>query len=206
MGFSPISTEYLSEENCKNPQMFYPLVVKVCSDCFLVQTEVYADPKKIFDNYKYLSSNSQAWLNHAKAYTDMIIERLNLGENSLVTEIASNDGYLLQYFHARGIKNFGVEPASNLAQLSRERGFDVVCDFFNTDTAQKLVQQKGNADLIVGNNVLAHVPNINDFVSALKIMLKPEGTITMEFPHIMKLISEMQFDTVYHEHFSRIYR
>lgn len=202
LGLSPISNEYLSAENSRKGQMFYPLHARVCSDCFLVQADAYSSPEKIFNDYKYLSSNSQMWLKHAEEYVDMITDRLSLNENSLITEIASNDGYLLQYFNKKGLKNYGVEPASNVAEIARQKGIDVVCDFFGTQLAQKLSGERGKSDLILGNNVLAHVPDINGFVEGLNILLKDSGTITMEFPHLLNLIKEMQFDTIYHEHFS----
>lgn len=202
LGLSPISNEYLSAENSRKGQMFYPLHARVCSECFLVQADAYSSPEKIFDDYKYLSSNSQMWLRHAENYVNMIIGRLSLDENSLITEIASNDGYLLQYFNKKGLKNYGVEPAANAAEIARQKGIDVVCDFFGTETAKKLAEERGKSDLILGNNVLAHVPDINGFVEGMKILLKDSGTITMEFPHLLNLIKEMQFDTIYHEHFS----
>ncbi len=202
LGLSPISNEYLSAENSRKGQMFYPLHARVCSECFLVQADAYSSPEKIFDDYKYLSSNSQMWLRHAENYVNMIIGRLSLDENSLITEIASNDGYLLQYFNKKGLKNYGVEPAANAAEIARQKGIDVVCDFFGTETAKKLAEERGKSDLILGNNVLAHVPDINGFVEGMKVLLKDSGTITMEFPHLLNLIKEMQFDTIYHEHFS----
>lgn len=202
LGLSPVSTEYLSVDSSLKGEMFYPLHVRVCSECFLVQADVYSSPEKIFNDYKYLSSNSQAWLQHAEAYVDMITGKLALDENSLITEIACNDGYLLQYFNKRGLKNYGVEPAENVADIARGKGIDVECDFFGAELAEKLVQKRGRSDLILGNNVLAHVPDINGFVEGMKILLKPLGTITMEFPHLLNLIKQIQFDTIYHEHFS----
>lgn len=204
LGLSPVSTEYLSVENSKKGEMFYPLHVKVCSDCFLVQAEVYSTPEKIFNDYRYLSSNSKMWLKHAENYVNMITERLNLDSNSMVAEIASNDGYLLQYFNKIGIKNYGIEPAENCAEIARKKGINVVCDFFNDSLAEKLSAEGKKADLILGNNVLAHVPDINSFVEGMKLLLKENGTITMEFPHLLNLINEVQFDTIYHEHFSYI--
>lgn len=204
LGLSPVSTEYLSVENSKKGEMFYPLNVKVCSECFLVQAEVYSTPEKIFNDYRYLSSNSNMWLKHAENYVNMISDRLNLNSNSIVAEIASNDGYLLQYFNKKGIKNYGIEPAENCAEIARKKGIEVVCDFFNDILAKKLSAEGKKADLILGNNVLAHVPDINGFVEGMKILLKENGTITMEFPHLLNLIREVQFDTIYHEHFSYI--
>lgn len=202
LGLSPVSTEYLSKENSKKGEMFYPLHVQVCSQCFLVQAEVYSSPEKIFNDYRYLSSNSMMWLNHAKNYVSMITKKLNLDNNSQVVEIASNDGYLLQYFNEIGIKNYGIEPAENCAEIARKKGIDVVCDFFGKEMAEKLSIERGKADLILGNNVLAHVPDINGFVEGISILLKSTGSVTMEFPHLLNLIKYVQFDTIYHEHFS----
>lgn len=204
LSLSPISTEYLSVENSNNGEMFYPLRVNVCTECFLVQAEVYSMPEKIFNDYKYLSSNSNMWLKHAENYVTMINKKLALDSNSLITEIASNDGYLLQYFEKLKIKNYGIEPAENCAEIARKKGINVVCDFFNKNLAEKLSDVRGKSDLILGNNVLAHVPDINDFIAGMKILLKSSGTITMEFPHLLNLINEVQFDTIYHEHFSYI--
>lgn len=202
LGLSPISNEYLREENLDKGQYFYPLVVKVCDKCFLVQALEYQKPEEIFSDYKYFSSFSTSWLEHCKEYVDMIIERLKLNEQSLVYELACNDGYLLQYFKPYKIPICGVEPAQNVAEEARRRGIDVEVEFWGEDTATKTVKKRGRADLIIGNNVLAHVPDINSFVEGVRCALKEEGTVTMEFPHLEKLMKLNQFDTIYHEHFS----
>jgi len=183
-------------------ERFYPLHVYVCQDCFLVQLETYVSPEDIFIEYAYFSSYSDTWLQHAQAYTDMIVKRLGLGRHSHVVEIASNDGYLLQYFVQQGIPTLGVEPAANVAQAARARGIPTIAAFFSEAMAHKLCAEQGQADLIIGNNVLAQVPDLNDFVAGMQILLKPHGVITMEFPHLMRLIESNQFDTIYHEHFS----
>jgi len=183
-------------------ECFYPLHTYVCQNCFLVQLETYVSPADIFTEYAYFSSYSDTWLQHAKAYTDMIVGRLDLGCTSHIVEIASNDGYLLQYFVQRGIPALGVEPAANVAQAAISKGIPTVVAFFSETTAQKLCAEHGPADLIIGNNVLAHVPELNDFVAGMKVLLKPHGVVTMEFPHLMRLMAGNQFDTIYHEHFS----
>jgi hypothetical protein len=183
-------------------ERFYPLHVYVCQDCFLVQLETYVSPEDIFIEYAYFSSYSDTWLQHAQVYTDMIVKRLGLGRHSRVVEIASNDGYLLQYFVQRGILPLGVEPAANVAQAALAKGIPTVVTFFSKATARKLCAEQGQADLIIGNNVLAQVPDLNDFVAGMQILLKPHGVITMEFPHLIRLIESNQFDTIYHEHFS----
>ncbi len=181
---------------------FYPLHCFVCSSCFLVQLEEFESPSQIFDDYAYFSSYSETWLQHAKQYTDYIIRRLNLNNQSFVVEIASNDGYLLQNFVARDIHVLGIEPATNVAQVALEKGISTLINFFTRDLASEMAEQGKRADLIIGNNVLAHVPSLNDFVAGLKILLKPDGVITLEFPHLMRLMAENQFDTIYQEHFS----
>ena len=178
---------------------FYPLKIFVCSECKLVQVDEYKKSDDIFDNdYAYFSSYSTSWLAHAKDYVESMTNRLSLDENSKVTEIASNDGYLLQFFQEKNIPCVGIEPTSNTAAIAREKGIDVIGDFFGSALAKTL----DKSDLILGKNVLAHVPDINDFVKGLKTALKPHGTVTMEFPHLLNLIKENQFDTIYHEHFS----
>jgi SAM-dependent methyltransferase len=181
---------------------FYPLLVWVCGRCFLVQLQEYVSPAEIFTEYAYFSSYSSSWLKHARDYTEMAIRRFDLGPRSRVVEIASNDGYLLQYFVERGVPVLGVEPAANVARAAVERGVPTVVRFFGRETAGDLVREHGAADLIVGNNVLAHVPDVNDFVAGLEVLLARGGTITMEFPHLWRLMEENQFDTIYHEHFS----
>lgn len=202
LGLSPISNEYITKEHLERGQYFYPLEVKVCDECFLAQAMMYEKPENIFTDYKYFSSFSTSWLVHCHNYVEMIIDRLNLGKSSMVYEIACNDGYLLQYFKPHEIPVCGVEPAENVAKEAKKKGIDVEVDFFSNDTAPVLVKSRGKADLIIGNNVLAHVPDIGGFVAGLKILLKPEGTITMEFPHLKQLMQLNQFDTIYHEHFS----
>jgi 2-polyprenyl-3-methyl-5-hydroxy-6-metoxy-1,4-benzoquinol methylase len=181
---------------------FYPLHTYVCDSCFLVQLEEYVAPKEIFSEYAYFSSYSDAWLEHAKNYVEMITDKLELNERSQVVEVASNDGYLLQYFAQRGIPVLGVEPAANVAEVAIGKGIPTVVKFFGLETVNELVTKKKHADLLIGNNVLAQVPDLNGFVESMKILLKPSGVITMEFPHLMKLMDRNQFDTIYHEHFS----
>ena len=199
---SPLCESFLTAEQLNQMEPFYPLHAYVCERCFLVQLQKYVHPATIFTEYAYFSSYSDSWLHHAKSYTDLMVERFNVGANSQVVEIASNDGYLLQYFLEKGIRVLGIEPAVNVAQAALKRGIPTIMKFFGTTTAQKLSAELGKADLLLGNNVLAHVPDLNDFVAGMKIMLKPKGLITMEFPHLMKLMEENQFDTIYHEHFS----
>ncbi len=199
---SPLCESFLSAGDLNRMEPFYPLRVRVCEKCFLVQLQEYVSPAEIFTEYAYFSSYSTSWLKHAKDYTDMAAERFDLGPKSRVVEIASNDGYLLQYFVEMGIPVLGVEPAANVAKAAEERGVPTVVRFFGGQTAADLALDPGVADLIVGNNVLAHVPDINDFVGGLEILLAPDGVVTMEFPHLWRLIEENQFDTIYHEHFS----
>jgi hypothetical protein len=195
----PASNSYLLKEQLNEPEVFYPLKIFVCSNCKLVQIDEYKKSSDIFDNdYAYFSSYSTSWLAHAKDYVDSMTERLSLDQNSKVIEIASNDGYLLQFFKEKNIPCLGIEPTSNTAAVAREKGIEVIGEFFGSSLANTLEK----SDLILGKNVLAHVPDINDFVKGLKIALKSSGTATMEFPHLMNLINENQFDTIYHEHFS----
>jgi hypothetical protein len=203
----PPSNAYLTETQCNEPETFYPLKVLVCEACFLVQIDEYAKFSDIFNHqYAYFSSYSRSWLVHCKAYTDKIIERFNYNTDSLVVEIASNDGYLLQYFKEKNIPVLGIEPTANTAAVAIKKGIPTVIDFFGEKLAKQLVKEGKKADLIAGNNVLAHVPDINDFVKGLKILLKGEntegGVITLEFPHLLQLIRHNQFDTIYHEHYS----
>ncbi len=202
LGMSPLCESFLSADQLNQMEPFYPLHVYVCENCFLVQLQEYVSPENIFTEYAYFSSYSDSWLQHAKAYTDLIAERFNIDPESLVVELASNDGYLLQYFVQKGIPVLGVEPAANVAQAAIKKGIPTVVKFFGTRTAHELSSERGKADLLLGNNVLAHVPDLNDFVAGMKILLKPSGVITMEFPHLMRLMNENQFDTIYHEHFS----
>ena len=202
LGMSPLCQDHVKPEEVNQMEPFYPLHAYVCKTCFLVQLEEFVSPSVIFSDYAYFSSYSDTWLQHAKAYTDLMVERFKLNEKSQVIEIASNDGYLLQYFMDKAIPVLGIEPAPNVAEAALKKGIPTLVKFFGEKTAREVVKDKGKADLVLGNNVLAHVPDINDFVSGMKIVLKPEGIITMEFPHLMRLVAENQFDTIYHEHFS----
>ena len=202
LGMSPLSNAYLKLDTINKAEKFYPLHAYVCDKCFLVQLEEFETPDHIFSDYAYFSSYSETWLHHAENYTELMIKRFGLNENSQVIEIASNDGYLLQYFQKEGIPVLGIEPAANVAKVAEEKGIPSLVKFFGVSTAQELVAQGIQADLLLGNNVLAHVPDLNDFVAGMKIVLKPDGILTMEFPHVLRLILQNQFDTIYHEHFS----
>jgi len=202
LGMSPLSNAYIQKENLFAKENFYPLNVFVCETCFLAQLEEFETPEQIFEEYAYFSSYSDSWLQHAKKYVDVITERFQLTSEQLVVEIASNDGYLLQYFLQKEISVLGIEPAANVVAVAEEKGVPSIVRFFGKKLATELVAQGKQADLLLGNNVLAHVPDINDFVSGLKFLLKPTGIITMEFPHLLKLMDGNQFDTIYHEHFS----
>ena len=196
---APPSNSYLTLEQLDEPEIFYPLKVLVCEKCFLVQVDEYQKSDKIFDaNYAYFSSMSHSWVAHAEHYVEMIVSKQKLTSHSHVIEIASNDGYLLQFFKSKEIPCLGIEPTKSTADVARSKGIDVIEEFFG----EKLAKTLRKADLILGNNVLAHVPNINDFVKGLKVALKQDGIITMEFPHLLNLIEKSQFDTIYHEHFS----
>jgi 2-polyprenyl-3-methyl-5-hydroxy-6-metoxy-1,4-benzoquinol methylase len=199
---SPLCESYVTAEQLNQMEAFYPLHVYVCDRCFLVQLQEYVSPQDIFTEYAYFSSYSDSWLQHAKNYTENVIARFRLHSYTQVVEIASNDGYLLQYFLAKGINVLGIEPAANVAKVAIKKGIPTVVKFFGKNTANELAADGTQADLLVANNVLAHVPDINDFVAGAKILLKPQGVITMEFPHLMRLMEENQFDTIYHEHFS----
>jgi len=199
---SPLSNAFLREEQLDCFEKFFPLHVYVCSSCFLVQLPEFECPEHIFTDYAYFSSYSDTWLAHARKYVDLVTSRFGLGEHSLAVEVASNDGYLLQYLQARGIPVLGIEPAQNVAGAAIARGIPTLVRFFGASVARELVSEGIRADLLLGNNVLAHVPDLNDFVEGLRILLKPEGVITMEFPHLLRLMRENQFDTIYHEHFS----
>lgn len=200
---SPASNSYLTEQQLSQPETYYPLKVFVCSHCFLVQVDEYKSFDSIFDNnYAYFSSYSTSWLAHCKNYVEKMVQELSLTENSQVVEIASNDGYLLQYFLPHQVKVLGIEPTKNTADVAILKGIPCITEFFGEKLATQLSQKGRRADLLIGNNVLAHVPNINDFVKGLKILLSDSGTITMEFPHLIELIENNQFDTIYHEHFS----
>ena len=202
LGMSPPCESYVSFEQVNHMEPFYPLCVYVCERCFLVQLQEYISSQAIFSHYAYFSSYSTSWLQHAERYVTMISERLGLGSQSKVVELASNDGYLLQYFKQRGIPCLGIEPAANVAAAAQAKGIETVVAFFGRETAQKLRDEGLQADLLLGNNVLAHVPDINSFVGGMQVLLAPGGVITMEFPHLVRLMEGNQFDTIYHEHFS----
>jgi SAM-dependent methyltransferase len=201
LGMSPLANSYLPPERANAMEPFYPLRALVCGRCFLVQLEEFETPEHIFSDYAYFSSYSSSWLEHSKAYSELMIERFGLDASSHVVEIASNDGYLLQYFQERHISVLGVEPAANVAKVALQKGIPTLVEFFGVDTATSLAAES-SADLLLGNNVLAHVPDLNDFVAGMQILLKPGGVITMEFPHLMSLMNDNQWDTIYHEHFS----
>jgi len=202
LGSTAISNAFVTEDVVKTRECIYPLKVLVCDNCFLVQVDEFQKKEEIFSSdYVYFSSVSDYWLAHCKKYVEAVIPRFNLNSESLVVEIASNDGYLLQYFKEKNVPALGIEPTQSTAQIAINRGIDTVVEFFDEDLATKLAPSK-KADLILGNNVLAHVPNLNSFVRGLKILLKPQGVMTFEFPHLMKLIEKTEFDTIYHEHFS----
>lgn len=202
LGMSPLCESYVSAEQLNHMEPFYPLHAYVCGNCFLVQLEEYVSPQEIFSEYAYFSSYSDSWVQHARNYTEMIIERLALDRQSRIVELASNDGYLLQHFVERGFCCLGIEPAANVARVAEQKGIPTLVKFFGRQTARELVEEKKQADLIIGNNVLAQVPDVNDFLGGVKILLKPQGVVTMEFPHLMRLMERNQFDTIYHEHFS----
>jgi SAM-dependent methyltransferase len=203
LGFAPPSNAYLTQADLSKPEKYYPLKIKVCDQCWLVQTEDYAQADELFSpEYAYFSSTSAGWLAHAKRYAEKVTNELGLNAQSLVIEVASNDGYLLKNFVAAGIPCLGIEPTDSTAAAAERLGIPVVREFFGEALGQQLTVKGQQADLIVGNNVYAHVPDINDFTRGLKAALKPSGTITLEFPHLMRLIEQTQFDTVYHEHFS----
>ena len=203
LGMSPLSNAFVGPERLADSELFFPLHVYVCHQCWLVQLPEHESPKQIFDErYAYFSSYSDSWLAHAHRYTEDMTARFGLGAQSLVVEIASNDGYLLQYFGQRGVPALGIEPAENCAAVARNKGIETLTRFFGVDTARELASQGRRADLLLGNNVLAHVPDLNDFVAGLPLLLKPQGVVTMEFPHLLNLIRQNQFDTIYHEHYS----
>jgi len=202
LGMSPLCESYVDSGNLNQMEPFYPLHAYVCDGCFLVQLEEYVNPADIFSEYAYFSSYSNHWLKHAKNYAEMIIRRMDLNDRSKVIELGSNDGYLLQYFVQKGICALGIDPAANVAVAAEKIGVPTVVKFFGRETAKEISAQYGQADLLIGNNVLAQVPDLNDFIGGTKILLKPTGVITMEFPHLMRLMEGNQFDTIYHEHFS----
>ena len=202
LGMSPLCEAYVSAQELNSSEPFYPLHAYVCEHCFLVQLEEFVAPGEIFSEYAYFSSYADSWVEHARRYCELMTERFQLGRHSRVVELASNDGYLLQHFLASGVPVLGVEPAANVAAAALARGIPTVVKFFGTQTARELAAEFGKPDLLLGNNVLAHVPDLNDFVAGIQLLLAPDGVITMEFPHLLELMQHNQFDTIYHEHFS----
>jgi hypothetical protein len=202
LGMSPLCESFVPADKLSAMEPFYPLVVYVCDECFLVQLEEFVPPEEIFTEYAYFSSYADSWVEHARRYTTAISERFGLGRESFVVEVASNDGYLLQHFVARGVPCLGIEPAANVARDAEKRGVPTLVEFFDRATAARVAAERGRADLLLGNNVLAQVPDLNDFVAGMKILLAPRGVVTMEFPHLLQLMQQNQFDTIYHEHFS----
>ncbi len=202
LGVSPLSNSYLAEDALEAMEPHFPLKVLLCSHCWLVQLPAVTTPENIFSDYAYFSSFSQSWLDHAKDYVGKMTTRFGFNENNNVVEIASNDGYLLQFFAEKNIPVLGIEPAANVAKVAIEKGVETLVKFFGVETATDLASKGKKADLLLGNNVLAHVPDLNDFIAGMKILLNEGGVITMEFPHLIKLMSGNQFDTIYHEHFS----
>ena len=202
LGMSPLCESFLRADQVRRMEPFFPLHVFACEQCYLVQLEAFVPPEDIFTEYAYFSAYSTAWVVHAKQYAEMITKRLGLGSDDLVVELASNDGYLLQHFVGAGIPSLGIDPAANVAKAAEERGVRTLVDFFGRDVAARLVAEGTSARLIIGNNVLAQVPDLNDFVGGVKILLREDGTATFEFPHLLRLLDGVQYDTIYHEHFS----
>lgn len=202
LGLSPLCETYPAASDFHRGEVYYPLHVYVCEKCFLVQLEEYESAESIFTDYAYFSSYSDSWLKHSENYCNKVKSRFRLNEESFVVEVASNDGYLLQYFVRQGVPVLGIEPAANVAKVAVEKGVPTLVRFFGTELANELTADGRSADLVLGNNVLAQVPDLNDFVEGLKILLKPDGVLTLEFPHLLKLIELNEFDTIYHEHFS----
>ena len=202
LGMSPLCETYPSAADLNQPEIYYPLHVYVCESCFLVQLDQYESAEKIFGDYPYFSSYSDSWLKHCENYCESMRQRFGLNEESFVVEVASNDGYLLQYFVRQHVPVLGIEPASNVANVAVEKGVPTLARFFGARLAANLAGKGSFADLIIGNNVLAQVPDLNDFVEGLRILLKPNGILTLEFPHLLQLIERNEFDTIYHEHFS----
>ena len=202
LGTTPPANSYLRGGDLNRPESFLPLHAFVCESCLLVQLEQYRTPDELFADYAYFSSYSDSWLAHAERYAEAMIHRFGLGDDGLVIEVASNDGYLLQFFDRHGVRVLGIEPAANVAEVAAEKGVPTLVQFFGTETARRLASEGTTADLLIANNVLAHVPNVNDFVNGLRLLLEPDGVITVEFPHLLRLMKGNQFDTIYHEHFS----
>jgi len=202
LGQSPLANSFLKKNQLQGEEAFFPLHAYICEECLLVQLEEFESPQEIFSDYAYFSSFSKTWLKHCQDYTNQVTSRFHLGNNDKVIEIASNDGYLLKYFKEKQIPVLGIEPAENVANVAESSGIPTVIGFFNSELAHSLAAENQQADLLICNNVLAHVPNLNDFIAGLKILLKPEGVITLEFPSLTRLMEQNQFDTIYHEHFS----
>jgi 2-polyprenyl-3-methyl-5-hydroxy-6-metoxy-1,4-benzoquinol methylase len=202
LGMSPLCESYIPAERLDEAEVFYPLHVRLCESCLLVQIPAYVSGEHIFSDYAYFSSYSDSWVAHARRYAEAMIDRLALTPGSMVTEVASNDGYLLQHFVARGIPVLGVEPAANVAEAAREKGIPTVVQFLGPRTGQEIARDHGRADLVAGNNVFAHVPDIRGFAAGLRALVKDTGLVTLEFPHLLRLIERRQYDTIYHEHFS----
>ncbi len=202
LGMSPLCESYVPPEKLDAAETFYPLHVRVCSSCLLVQLPAYVPGEEIFSDYAYFSSYSDSWVAHAKQYAEAITARIGLNQESLVVEVASNDGYLLQHFVALGIPVLGVEPAANVAAAARERGIDTVVEFLGPETGRAIAAERGRADLVAANNVFAHVPDIRGFAAGLRALVKDDGLVTLEFPHLLRLIERRQYDTIYHEHYS----
>jgi SAM-dependent methyltransferase len=202
LGMSPLCESYVAAEDLDRPETFYPLHVRLCGSCLLVQLPAYVAGEDIFSDYAYFSSYSDSWVAHAKRYADEMVGELALTTSSLVTEVASNDGYLLQHFVASGVPVLGIEPAANVAAVARERGIRTVVEFLGAGTGEEIAREHGRADLVVGNNVFAHVPDIRGFAAGLRALVKDTGLVTLEFPHLLRLIERRQYDTIYHEHYS----
>jgi SAM-dependent methyltransferase len=202
LGMSPLCESFVDAASLEQPETFYPLHVRVCESCWLAQLPEVVPPGEIFREYAYFSAYSNSWVEHARSYVELMIERLGLGPESLVVELASNDGYLLQHFVARGVPVFGIDPAENVAEAAVARGVPTLVEFFGLELAERLAAEGKRADLVLGNNVLAQVPDINDFVAGVRVLLLPGGTATFEFPHLARLLDGVQYDTIYHEHFS----
>ena len=202
LGMSPLCESYIAADQLDEPEVFYPLHVRQCPSCLLVQLPAYVSGEEIFSDYAYFSSYSDTWVAHAKRFADSMVDRLGLTADSLVTEVASNDGYLLQHFLARGIPVLGIEPAKNVAETAHSQGIPTVVQFLGSTTGSEIAEQRGLADLVVANNVFAHVPDIRDFAAGLRSLVKPSGLVTLELPHLLRLMERGQFDTIYHEHYS----
>jgi SAM-dependent methyltransferase len=202
LGMSPLCESYVPAERASAEESFYPLHARICSDCLLVQLEAFVTAEHIFSEYAYFSSYSDSWVAHARKFVDATVDRFGLGPDSLVVELASNDGYLLQHVRDRGIPALGIEPAANVAEAARERGIETIVEFFGRRLGARLAAEGRRADLLVANNVMAHVPDLNDFVGGMEPLLAPGGVVTIEVPHLLRLVENNQFDTIYHEHFS----